>query len=104
MDKKIEQAIFIAMSEDGTGPRCFYQDEQIRIEEFFEGRPLTIWEMRNPMVAATYARKVCDLNFSKRARDMVLEFEPLDPNNLFIHQVIKEWAPNLKNKIDWMKE
>lgn len=92
------------MSEEGTGPKCFYQDDRYRIEEFFEGRPLTLWEMRNPVVASSFAKKICDFNFSPKAQTDVNKVEPLDPHNLFIHQVIKEWAPNLQAKIGKMKE
>ena len=67
------------MSEEGTGPKCFYQDDRYRIEEFFEGRPLTLWEMRNPVVAQSFAKKICDFNFSPKAQKDVNEVEPLDP-------------------------
>lgn len=51
--------------------------------------------MRNPLIAKAYARKVCDLNFNSKATQMAMAIEPLDASNLFIHKVIKEWAPNL---------
>lgn len=52
------------MSNDGSGPKMYFQNTEYRIEEFFEGRPLTIWEMRNPMVAAKVAKMLCDFNFN----------------------------------------
>lgn len=64
IDKQIEQAIFKAMSDDGSGPKMFFQNNKFRIEEFFEGRPLTLWEMRNPMIFENFARKICDFNFN----------------------------------------
>jgi len=33
----------------------------------------------------------------------VNKIEELDPNNLFIHQVIKQWGPNLEKKIGTIK-
>lgn len=104
IDKQIEQAIFIAMSDEGTGPKCFHQNDKYRIEEFFEGRPLTLWEMRNPVISDAFAKKICDFNFSPSAQAGVQKIEPLNPENLFIHQVINEWAPNLEAKIGKMKE
>jgi len=38
------------MSEAGLGPKLIYGSSSFRIEGFFEGRPLTIWELRNPVV------------------------------------------------------
>ena len=63
-DKRIEQAIFETKSEDGTGPKLFFQNDTYRIEGFFEGRPISIWEMRNPFVYLKYADMICDYNFS----------------------------------------
>ena len=60
--------------------------------------------MRNPLIAQAYARKVCDLNFNKKASEMAMKIQPLDASNLFIHQVIKEWAPNLQQKMSRMKQ
>lgn len=85
------------------GLKLFHQDEFFRIEEFFEGRPLSLWEMRNPIIAKRYADKICDFNFNPLAQKYVKEIEPLDEENLFIHQVINEWGPNLVAKIDKLK-
>jgi|DEB0MinimDraft_12_1074336.scaffolds.fasta_scaffold31514_2 hypothetical protein len=50
VDKAVEQAIFKAKSEDKSGPNLFVQNDDFRIEEFYNGRPITLWEMRNPMI------------------------------------------------------
>ena len=92
------------MSEIGTGPQLIYQNDKFRIEGYFEGRPLTVWEMRNPMISNLLAEHLCDFNFNQKASTKVNEIMPMDENNLFIHQVIKQWAPNLKSKIHRMKE
>jgi hypothetical protein len=63
-DKRIEQAIFEAKSADGTGPKLYFQNTTYRIEGFFDGRPITIWEMRNPMIYTKYAELMVDYNFS----------------------------------------
>jgi hypothetical protein len=55
VDKRVEQAIFKAKSEDKTGPHLYYQNNEFRIEEFFHGRPITLWEMRNPLIVENYA-------------------------------------------------
>jgi len=58
-------------SNDGTGPKLFYQNNTYRIESFFEGRPLSIWEMRNPMIGRKYAELMVDYNFSPVAREKI---------------------------------
>lgn len=92
------------MSDDGSGPKMFFQNDKFRIEEFFEGRPLTLWEMRNPMIFENFAKKICDFNFNAQAQRDVNMIEKRDENNLFIHQVIKEWGPNLEKKIETIKQ
>ena len=70
-DKRIEQAIFLTKSEDGTGPKLHHQAKEYRIEGFFHGRPLTIWELGNPMVYKAYANMICDFNFSEVAQERI---------------------------------
>lgn len=104
IDKQIEQAIFKAMSDNDLGPKMFFQNNKFRIEEYFEGRPITLWEMRNPMIFENFARNICDFNFNSQAQKDVNSIEQLDPDNLFIHQVIKQWGPNLEAKIETIKK
>jgi len=56
------------------------------------------------MISNLLAEHLCDFNFNQKAMTGVNDIMPLDETNLFIHQVIKQWAPNLKSKIDRMKE
>ena len=63
-DRRIEQAIFQTKSDDGTGPKLFFTDGTYRIEGFFHGRPISIWEMRNASIFLNYAEMICDYNFS----------------------------------------
>lgn len=65
-DKRVEQAVFLTKSEDGTGPKLYFQDKEYRVEGFFEGRPLSIWEMRNPLIYKKYGEMICDFNFDKK--------------------------------------
>ena len=45
IDRNREHIIFKMMSDNKLGPELHYQDDEYRIESFFNGRPLTIWEM-----------------------------------------------------------
>lgn len=55
------------MSDQGLGPRCLFQNEDYRIESFFEGRPISVWEMRNPVILAKFVDALVDFNFNKDA-------------------------------------
>ena len=81
----------------------YFQNKEYRIEQFFHGRPLSIWEMRNPMIYLKYAETICEYNFSDQVTTTISEICPMDPKNLFIHQVLKEWAPTLLSNIDAIK-
>lgn len=99
-DKRIEQAIFESKSEDGTGPPLYFQNKEYRIEGFFEGRPISIWEMRNPMIYLKYAEIICDYDFDKKAQEKIQQINPMDKGKLFVHQVIWEWGPRLLGMLD----
>ena len=102
-DRRIEEAIFKTKSEDGTGPKLYFMNNDYRIEGFFEGRPISIWEMRNPLIYLDYARFICDYNFNSVAQKRIMEFKQMDENDLFIHQVLRDWGPTLQSKLKDMK-
>jgi predicted Ser/Thr protein kinase len=52
---KLEQIFFNQMGKQGLGPQSYHTGENYRIEEYFDGRPMTIWEMRNPFYMKTMA-------------------------------------------------
>ena len=64
IDKKVEATIFESMSDQGLGPKLYYYSEQYRIEQFFEGRSLTIWEVRNPRIMQMVANAIFEFNFN----------------------------------------
>lgn len=69
VDKKQEAIVFEVMSSQGLGPTCFYQNDDFRIESFFEGRPLSIWELRSPVILRKLMRALVSLHFNKEAID-----------------------------------
>jgi hypothetical protein len=91
-------------SAEGSGPKLYFQNKEYRIEGFFEGRPITIWEMRNPMLYLKYAEMMVDYNFSSAAQSRIMEIHPLDKNNLFIHTVLKDWGPKLQKNMPLLKK
>lgn len=64
VDWDMENELFQSLSEQGIGPKLYYQCAEYRIEGFFLSRPLTIFEMRNELFLAAYAEKICDFNFN----------------------------------------
>ena len=57
-NKEIEAIIFKYMSDQSLGPKLIFQNSNYRLEQFFNGRPLTIWEMRNPALMKFFARAI----------------------------------------------
>ena len=96
--------IFLAKAEEKTGPKLYCQNDKYRVEGFFEGRPITLWEMRNPSIFCKYSELICQFHFSKLAQTYVSKVMPLEPNNLFIHQVIREQGSKLKCNIGAIKQ
>ena len=82
----------------------FFQNNKFRIEGFFEGRPISIWEMRNPMIFNRYADIICRYNFSEQTAKRINEILPLSKDNLFLGMVIKKWGPTLKSMIPDFKD
>ena len=62
IDLHIEKAIFKSMSDSGIGPKLFYQGNNYRIEEYIEGRQLSIWELRNPYMLELFAKTIFEMH------------------------------------------
>ena len=62
-------------------------------------RPITLWEMRNPLIQKKYADRICNFNFNKWANIYVSKVMPMDHNNTFLHQFIKKNGRSLKEKM-----
>jgi len=65
-------------------------NKEYRFEEFFYGRPLTLWEMRNMCIQQSYAKIICNFNFNNAANIAVNEVSPLQQEYLFINTIIRE--------------
>ena len=62
-DFAAETATFRLMGEKGLGPKEYYVDEKIRVEECIDGRALHMTEMRNPFVLKSIVEAICDMNY-----------------------------------------
>jgi predicted Ser/Thr protein kinase len=59
VDKPLEALIFNSLSDQQIGPKNIFSNDVFRIEEFIQGRPISIWEMRNPIIM----KKVVEIIF-----------------------------------------
>ena len=88
-DKELESTIFNSMSEKGFGPKLFFRNTEYRIESFFEGRPLTIFEMRNPCFMKLAAQLIFQYNFNQDAIEKVKAMKPIDKSQLYLDTRLK---------------
>lgn len=99
IDKKVESTIFKSMSDQGLGPLLHFQNTVYRIESFFEGRPLTIWELRNSTIMKLLAKKAFEFNFNQDAISKISEFKPMNKAKLGLDTAIDEWAQQVRERL-----
>ena len=98
IDKDVEAAIFKSMSDQGLGPKLIFWNYQYRIEEFFEGRSLSLWEVRNPTIMQLVAKVIFEFNFNQDAIDKVLAIKPLNIEKLGVDSAV-EWSKTVKERL-----
>lgn len=93
-NKSVEAIIFKHASERGIGPKLIFQNGEYRIEEFLNGRPLTIWELRNPYIYGQIARMIFNFNHNTAILDQLTSVMPKTrlQHDMYMH----EWAPEVK--------
>ena len=99
IDKKIEGTVFQAMSDQELGPKLYFQNEEYRIEGFFDGRPMTVWELRNPKMASCAAKAFYDFHNKSGIAAAMETVSPLNKEKLGLDIAIKEWGPAVVEKI-----
>ena len=87
------------MSDSGLGPKLIFANEVFRIEHFVDGRPLSIWEMRNPQIMKQVARAIYDFHHTSGAADKVLALKPINRDYLAIDHYITEWGSQAETRI-----
>lgn len=65
-------------------------------------RPITIFEMRNEIFIEAYARKICDFNYNKEAREKVIKYQPM--NKLYIDECFNTWHPEVVQRLPSIKK
>lgn len=98
-DTSIENMVFETLSEHGIGPKCYFQNSTYRLEENFDSRPITIYEMRNPL----YMKKIIDITFKINFNQDLKEKLNASKDGRFPTQIEilrDEWLPKLISKYD----
>lgn len=97
-NKEVEAVVFKVCSEQNIGPKLLHQGTDFRLEEFFEGRPISIWEMRNPIIMNAFLEKIFRYNWNEQLRTEVKKVSPVDINYFYCEIALKEWGPEVKEK------
>lgn len=98
VDKVVESTIFKSMSDQGLGPKLYFHGAGYRIESFFEGRSLSIWEVRNPTIMQLVAKAIFEFNFNQDAIDKVRAIKPVNIEKLGVDSSF-EWAKQVKERL-----
>jgi len=64
-DFAAETATFRLMGQKALGPKEYFVNEKIRVEECINGRALEMTEMRNPFVLKAIVESLCDMNYDE---------------------------------------
>ena len=79
-DCEMEAKIFNEMSRKGRGPKEIEGNEKYRVEQFIDGRPLTMFELRNPYIAKTILGMICETNYDTDLHSMIGNIRGFDSN------------------------
>ena len=104
VSRDLESTVFGCMAEAGLGPKLYYQDEHYRLEGFFKGKALTVWELANPYFNAACAELIYKFHHEAGIADSVAHLAPLNKQRLGIDIAIDEWGPKSIERIPRMRE
>lgn len=79
-DFEAEAAIFKQMGLNGIGPRELETTAEYRVEEYINGRPLTMLELRNPYIAERLMGMICELNYNSSMHELIRSIKK-NPNS-----------------------
>ena len=71
VDLRIEHSIFQIMSDAKTGPFCYFCNDTYRVEEFVISRPITVFEMRNPVFLNIMGKFFAEFAYNKEITESV---------------------------------
>ena len=104
IDKQVEAAIFKSMSDSGQGPKLIFQNSEYRIECFFQGRPLTIWELRNPVIVESYVKAIYGMHTKSGVSEAIEAIKPRATTKMGVEIAIEDWGPAVISKIAALRQ
>ena len=87
------------MSDSGQGPQLYHETPEYRLESFIDGRPLTIWELRNPIIASKAVKAIFDMHTKSGVAEAMQKVRPLEESKLGVEIAIDEWGPATEKRI-----
>lgn len=96
-DRELESTVFEWLSDQGLAPVCYFQDDNYRIEQSYDARPITIFEMRNPLMLEAVVDKIFKLNNNPHLKEKLSAIKG-DNAPTQIEIVRNEWLPKLAQK------
>lgn len=64
IDKNVEHITFSCLSELNIGPKYYFWSIDYRIEEYFDSRGCSVFELWNPVILNKILQSVFHMNFS----------------------------------------
>jgi hypothetical protein len=87
------------MSDHGIGPKCYYKCEHYRIEECFDSRPITIFEMRNPVFLKQIVETAFKINYNRDIKQRYIDVKGGE-HQTQIDVLYDKWLPQLFDKFE----
>jgi hypothetical protein len=81
----------------------YYYNNEYRIEEFFEGRPMSIFEMRNSIFLKKIAETICDYHENVELKNE-MEKMVMKDEVYFVKTALYDWGKKVKARLPKLKE
>ena len=98
-NRKLEQAVVELLWDQELCTKYYYQNELYRIEDYFESRQITNFEMRNPLMLKIIIKNIFKINHNPLLKDKVIEVTN-GKNSTRADIMIDEMYPKLLERFD----
>lgn len=98
INQRKERAIFTEVGNQGMGPRVLAESDGFRIEEFFDSRLLTNFELRNRRLMQNFSEILCDFHYNKGLDAQLMKVEKKEKP--FILGVLDDWLQMFRQEYD----
>jgi len=92
-----EHAIFTHLAETPNGIKMYYSCPQYRIEEFFDGEKLSMFELNNKLMMKHIATMFCDYHHDPVLFNIIGQFDPKVP---FAERWLTDWLAPFKENFE----